>query len=343
MGVPDQVRKQTEQVQQLYADLNGGNDQSDEKRPIDGDVSSDAATASQANLKVVASDSANDKSGKSGADEPVSGGQDEQSFEQKYRTLQGKYNAEVPTLNAQVRDLNGRLGHMQQLLSTMQSARPNANSQKAPPPQSTLTDEEREEYGESIDVMRKVTQEVVTPYQQEIERLNQMLAQMQGSVVPRVEQLSQQQAHSAEQQFWSSLANEVPNWKEINDSQDFQTWLLETDPLSGMARQAYLEDAQRRLDSHRVAGFFQAWQNASGHTAQPTRSAASELEKQVTPGRTRSSPAPRGDQQKTYKTSDVAKFYDNVRKGAFKGREEERGRLERDIFAAQAEGRIVQA
>ena len=74
----------------------------------------------------------------------------------------------------------------------MQSARPNANSQKAPPPQSTLTDEEREEYGESIDVMRKVTQEVVTPYQQEIERLNQMLAQMQGSVVPRVEQLSQQ-------------------------------------------------------------------------------------------------------------------------------------------------------
>jgi hypothetical protein len=60
----------------------------------------------------------------------------------------------------------------------------------------------------------------------------------------------------------------------------------------------------------------------------------------VAPGRSRSSP-PAGQNQQTYTTADISKFYDDVRKGVFKGRDEEKNRLERDIFSAQQEGRIL--
>ena len=39
----------------------------------------------------------------------------------------------------------------------------------------------------------------------------------------------------------------------------------------------------------------------------------------------------------------MKKFLNDVRAGKYRGREPERDRIERDIFAAQREGRIVQA
>jgi hypothetical protein len=231
---------------------------------------------------------------------------------------------------------------MEQLLATMQAA-PAPAPEPAPTPVSTLTDDEVEEYGESIDIMRKVSQEIAGQYQQQIDGLKTTIAELQGTVVPRVEQIAGQQAHSAEQNFWSELQRTVPNWREINDNQDFQTWLLETDPLSGLTRQTYLDDAQRNQDVTRVASFFTSWQSATGAAvAQPNRT-ASELEKQVSPGKGRSSGAPQTGEAKTYTTADLTAFYDKVRMGGFKGKEKERDAIERDIFAAQAEGRIVQA
>jgi len=43
---------------------------------------------------------------------------------------------------------------------------------------------------------------------------------------------------------------------------------------------------------------------------------------------------------KIYTRQDIADFFDNVRLGKFRGQEDERNRIERDIFAAQQEGRI---
>ena len=339
MGVPEQVRKQSAAVQELYKDLNGNGA---EDKPIDGDVQ---AAAQQDNVQSVPqadNPQAEQVQETPAANEPVAGGQEDETFEQKYRTLQGMYNSQVPTLNSQVKELTQRLEQTQQLLATMQQAKPE-EAPKKPDPVSLLSDAEREEYGDSIDVMRKVTHEVIGPYQVEIDRLNGIVDQLSGQVVPRIDQIQQQQHQSAEQNFWSSLSAQVPDWRDINDNQDFQTWLLEVDPLTGMTRQSYLDDAQQKLDASRVATFFTAWRNASGNTAQPKQSATSELEKQVSPGRSRSTSAPQGEDKPNFTQADIAKFYKDVSMGRYKGREDERGRIERDIFAAQAEGRIVQS
>lgn len=342
MSVPAQVKKQSEAVQALYRDLEGG--EADPENP---------GAAAQPEGDEPGQEQADGRQEPAVESTPSEPGEDnrDETWEQKYRTLQGMYNAEVPRLQAQLREASQRMHSMEQLLASMQSAQPNGQGQgqgqqpAAPSAQSLLTDQEREEYGDSIDVMRKVMQEEVHPYQAEIDRLNGVISELRGHVVPRVEQLSQQHAHSAEQNFWSQLSQLVPNWREVNDNPDFQTWLLEPDPLSGYTRQSFLDDAQAKLDANRVAGFFSSWQKMQGtSSAQSNRpDPQAELERQVTPGRSRNSGAPQGEQQQTYTPQDIQKFFEDVRKGAYRGKEEERDRIERDIFAAQRDGRIVQA
>lgn len=334
MAVPEQVRKQTEEVQKLYAELEDDGASSPEEgeggpASVQGDVLANSVSGVAPPPET---------------EEPNSG-EDEETYQQKYQTLQGMFNAEVPRLTSENAQLSERLGHMEQLFATMQDApAPEPTPAPAPVPTS-ITEDEMEEWGESIDIMRKVSQETAGIQQQQIAGLQATIQQLQGAVIPRVEQIAGQQAQTTDQLFWSDLSLAVPGWEEINNNQDFRTWLLEVDPLTGYSKQAFLDSATNDRDVNRVAGFFTSWQQANGISqAQPNRSDSnSELERQITPGRSRGSGLPTGNQRSTYSSQEIESFYDSVRKGEYKGKEEERDKLERDIFAAQAEGRIVNA
>lgn len=324
MTVPEQIRKQSEAVDQFYATLS---DQVPEDGELVGvqDVSADPP---------VSGDSAY-------APESPSTDQSEEAYAQRYRTLQGMYNAEVPTLRKQVKDQSHRLQQLEALLATAP-----APSERSDPetytPKSYISSNEVDEYGGSIDVMRKVSKEELDPMAYELQQLRQQVQSMQSTVLPQVESVVQQQTASAEQIFWAELGRAVPNWQEINASPDFHTWLLETDPLTGQTRQTYLERAQQEANPARAASFFTTWQSLQAQpvAASPTR-ASLELERQVAPGRTRGS-APTADSEKPqYSRGDIAKFFDDVRAGKYRGKEKERDRIERDIFAAQREGRII--
>jgi hypothetical protein len=333
MTVPEQVRKQTEEVQKLYAELEN-----------DGASSPGEGEDGSTNVQENALPSNVSEVAPPPETEELNSGEDEETYQQKYQTLQGMFNAEVPRLTSENTQLSERLSHMEQLFATMQAA-PAPEPAPAPKPASTLTEAELEEWGESIDIMRKVSQETAGAHQQQIAGLEATIQQLQGTVIPRVEQIAGQQAQTTEQIFWSNLSLAVPEWEVINDNQDFRTWLLEVDPLTGYSKQAFLDSATNDRDADRVAGFFTSWQRVNGTSqAQPNRSDSnSELERQITPGRSRGGGLPTGNQSVTYSPKEIESFYDAVRKGEYKGKEEERDKLERDIFAAQAEGRIVNA
>jgi len=330
MAIPEQLRKQTEAVQELYKQMeeSTGNeeatgDQADseqEQLPADSNVQSVQQPATEKEQKV---------------DEPKS----EEDYVQKYKTLQGMYNAEVPRLHSQNRDLTNRVQQLEQLLASM-------NSQPAkkdePTQEKYVTDSDIEEYGDSIDMMRKVTREELSAAARKIAQLENTINKLNSSVVPQMQQVVQRQAASSEQQFWSDLTAVVPDWRDINDSADFQAWLLQVDPLTGINRQTYLEDAQQNLDSRRVASFFETWQGMSGNqsVAQNKNVTNSELEKQVAPGRAKSGGAPTNNSAKMYTPEDIKKFFEDVRKGKYVGKEAERDRIESDIFSAQREGRL---
>ena len=328
MAIPKQVQKQSEEVQALYKELN-----QESKPEAEENIEETPA------VEVQPSGSVEEQAPKSEADEPsTSDTQDkEEDWQQKYKSLQGMYNADVPRLNATNRELSSRVSQLEGLLGTMQN-------QPAPTPapaEKLITEDDVKEYGDSINIMRKAAREEVAQANNRVAQLESKLNQLQA-VVPKVQA---QQQQTSEQAFWAKVASDVPNWNEINNDQGFQNWLLEIDPLTNIQRQTYLEDAQKSLDGNRAVQFFRAWEQANGKpSAQSTRPSPNpQLQKQVAPGRSRSGSAPNSGEPATYTPADITQFFTDVRKGKYKGREDERGRIERDIFAAQAEGRIVNA
>lgn len=328
MAIPAQIRKQSEAVAKLYEDLN-------------------SEPAEQAETQVVQPEAANGADDAAPESAPAEQGRpdtakEEQTYEQRWRSLQGMYNADTTRLRAENTQMSQRLAQLEQLIASLSAPQQGQTAQVAAA--KLVTDKDVEEYGESIEVMRRAAREEVSTAQQEIADLKRMVMQLQTNVVPKVDSVVQRQALNAEQVFWSELSAEVPDWREINAEQNFHSWLLEVDPLSGRTRQTFLDDAQGQLDSRRVAGFFKTWQSLNGNSvAQQTRNvAATQLEKQIAPGRGRTAAGTTtGNDTKAFARGDVAKFFDDVRKGLYKGREQERDRIERDIFAAQREGRIT--
>ena len=342
MAIPEQIRKQNEAVQDLYKQMNSEGNNGEPAAPAATDDNSPAEPVVNANPNADGTTVAGNAPQPSGDEHNTDGGKDEDDLEHKYRTLQGMYSAEVPRLHAQNRELNNRVQQLEQLLATITSQ---ANTQPAAAPTKLLTDKDVEEYGESLDVMRRAAREEISSADARIAQLERTIMQLQGNLVPQVNNLTHRQAMSTEQQFWADLSAAVPNWKEVNDDQGFQSWLLEVDPLIGISRQTILEDAQRNLESARVGKFFQSWLEISGqaNVAQNNRrqTTASELERQVTPGKARNTGNPVGNQATNYTRDDINGFFRDVRDGKFKGREAERDRIERDIFAAQRENRIT--
>lgn len=342
MALPEQLRKQTEAINEFYKqgaqgapEGSGSSEPTDQQQntpPADSEQPTETAALPQANEQTPVGDNSENENS--------------ETFAQRWRSLQGSYNAQVRAN----RDLQQRLQNMEQLLSTM-SAQPTAAPAAQPTPVAApklVSDKDVEEYGESLDVMRKVTREELHDFSSRISRIEAVISQMQSSVVPQVQAVAKRQAATAEQQFWADLTGAVTSWRQINDNPAFQEWLLQSDPLTGITRQTYLEDAQQALDAKRVANIFRTWLANTGQASdaqQPKRSAASELEKQVAPGRTKSgSAAPATtNKERTYTPEDIRKFFNDVRAGKYKGREQERDRTERDIFAAQRENRIVNA
>ena len=97
---------------------------------------------------------------------------EEETFEKRYKTLQGMYNADTSRLRAENQQFNQRVTQLEQLLSTLSTpaAKPQVAATKL------VTDKDIEEYGDSIDVMRRVTEESLSARDSRIAELEQMLS-----------------------------------------------------------------------------------------------------------------------------------------------------------------------
>ena len=335
MSIPKQVQKQSEEVQELYKQINGETEEAQ--------ATAEAAPEEAVNnvAEPTTSDSVEEQAAKSDAEEHSTADTEElkDTWEQKYKTLQGMYNKEVPRLSSENRELGSRVSQLESLLGDLKKQQ--TPVQEAPV-EKLITEDDVKEYGDSIDVMRRAAKEEVAGQLGRVAQLEKEIAELKG-VVPQVQQVKQQQKTTSEKQFWDVLNREVPNWNEINSNPDFQSWLLEVDPLTGISRQTYLEDAQRKQDAGRVINFFNTFAKVSGvdnSARDKSATQSAELQKQVAPKRGRAG-QPVNNDAKTYSPKDIEKFFTDVRKGKYKGREDERARMERDIFAAQQEGRIV--
>ena len=236
--------------------------------------------------------------------------------------MNGKYQAEVPRLQQEIKDLKSENATLKEQLANKPAA----------PSRLEFTQEEREQYGDDllalVDRIASARAASVAPAAPQVD-LN--------PVQERMQRLEKFVAETAEDAFFRQLGDLVPHYKAQNVDAGFVNWLAEQDRFTGKARQELFDEAYNALDVVRIAEFFKAYPYqptvARTNPEQPT------LEQQVAPEQNRSAPpAPAG--KRTYTRGDIQKFYNDARRGVYRGREDEMARIEQDIFAAQQEGRV---
>lgn len=274
--------------------------------------------------------------------EPATIAKDEfDKLEQRYRTLQGMHKADTSQLRA---ELNLALTSIEDLKAQL-----SAQKQPATPTASKyVTDDDIEEYGDTLDMVRRAAREEAeaVAFQRE-QALNERIKQLEleagyvrTSVVPVVENMTITQQEQIRNDFWKAIDTQVPDWETINANPAFIDWLQTEDEVTGITPQYFLTQAQVAYDAPRVIKFFNEWKRkaAGGPTPAPTN-IQDPLQQFVAPGASRST-APVEQKKKTWTRDEISQFYKDSMLGLYRNRPEEKKKIEADIFAAQQEGRV---
>ena len=262
---------------------------------------------------------------------------------QMHRTLQGKYDAEGGRANEQVTGLMGRVHELEQMLANPAPVTPATPANPAAPTQaSLLTAQEVEDYGQDmIDVVKRAAREEVGQELDTLRAENENLKTQVGGV-------QQTTAVTARQTMLNYLDGELSGWRQINTEPVFVQWAEDIDTFSGQRRIDMLRAAFEQNNGPRVLAFFRGFttENAAFQTQsqiEPARQPQVDLNSLVAPGRASDGDAPRAPEgnKPTYSQADIQQFYANVNRGVYKSDPAEKDRIERDIFAAQSDGRIT--
>ena len=269
-----------------------------------------------------------------------------QSWEQRFKSQQGRLEQALRNNQA----LAERLQAMDNQLATLK-VKGAEEFKPAPPPAKPqlITPQEAEEYGEEfLTVVGKRAKEEYAP---EFEQLASRLKRLEG----QVEGVGTVIEKTQTKDIYQNLAEAVPNWREVNRSDEFKLWLQQPDGYSGRRRYDMLTEAFSRHEANRVVTFFKGFlteatglpqtPQAKDPSAPPLApngngSGKPSLADFAAPGRARSAPQQLPPDKPVYTHAWIADFMADKRKGKYRGREADADAIERDIYQAQHEGRI---
>lgn len=227
-------------------------------------------------------------------------------LENQYRVLKGKYDAEVPRLSDEIRALKSQLEDR----ATQEPAKPDPDVEAI---KSKLSDTFTEDEVEALDGLIRHHAGSSKSDDSEIKAMREQL---------------QQVTHQTRESQLSAL---VPDWQQINQTDEFIAYLKEVDPKSGAENNDYLQQAWQVGDIPRVAVIFNDFKQRLSKTPEPPP---------PEPTTRATTPNTQAGSRKVWRQSEVneiAKLYQN---GRFKGREAEYKALRNQIELAAAEGRV---
>lgn len=345
MALPEQVRLQAERANQLLAQAHGEAGKPEAQTPAPEPAPQEPQVDTPENNEPQSQAPAPEQkpAPAPAAAAPATPDDDPNgdSWRQRYKTLQGLMNAESGRWSAEKQTLSARLTALEAALAEAKAQAPApAPAPAAPAP--LVTDKDIETYGpELMDVIGRKAAEMA----------QQIVAQEMGKLKPELDKVNQtvgavatQAYKSSEEKFYGELTREVPDWKEVNSNQAWLAWLGEIDPLSGVPRQVYLDNAAKNMDHARTAALFNAFKDSAGlnKPAEPAAPAKPQLSPSPRTVGTASAPTPR-EPQTSVTRSEIAAHY---RRGAtdtgYRG-SKEHAAMEARIADAMATGRVVEA
>ena len=269
------------------------------------------------------------------------------AWKHRFLSMQGRFNAQVKANGAmeeQMRQLARELMTTQSLLAAAQQAPPLEQNSRRDHGK-LITEEDRNTYGDDfLDVAQRAARAAIAPELEDLRAQNQSLQKTVNSSVKR--------------DLFASVAQTIPNWRQINATTQWKAWLALRNIYTGEVRQQILNKALSGADAPKIVALFKdflAEANATGSynpapqerqqqdpNLVPPRQAAVSLDTLAAPGRARPAPGDTGmpANKPTYTRAQISKFYDDSRKGLYAGREDLYRATEADLTAAQAEGRI---
>lgn len=254
-------------------------------------------------------------------------------WERKYLTLKGMYDAEVPRLHAQVREMTTQV---QTLIAEAAAAKAVQPKTEPAPTKSLVTEQDKEAFGSDLlDLIDRATESKIAGFR---DRESQLLGQIE-ELKGKLGNVSERQVVSDKDRFLSVLSQQVPDWEALNTDQGFLTWLAEVDPVYGLPRQAALNNAYEVLDATRTAAIFKQFKAMTAPA--PAQQGKPNLQSQVAPTRSRTSPAPAASSSassRIFTQGEIGQFYEEWRRGFFD--EADAVRMEKEIVAAINEGRV---
>jgi hypothetical protein len=267
---------------------------------------------------------------------------DDSPWETRYKVLQGKYNKEVPRLTRDLGEMREQLGLMTNQMRELTAAPKTYDFDPASiAAEVPIHQEEVDEYGEELlDLIGRRALQAVLPEIRRIEARIEDIARNLVGVNSSVE-------GNHHEKFLQRLDTEHKAWRKLNTDEGFLDWLEELDPFTGVARKHLLEDAVKNKDAERALMFFRAFEGDGRKPAAPQNARKQQetaMERMAAPGQGRTASATAAPQEpEIWTRSDISRFYVDVRKGVFKGREAEKDQIERSIIAAASQNRVVQA
>jgi len=289
----------------------------------------------------------------------MSSGEVQPDLEHQLNSMKGRYEREQENSRRMAR----QIADMQHLMASMHSAPPAPTSQggqgsgvrfdSSVAQPRYVTAQEVQEYGEELmDVVGRRAREVYEPIVAQLTNELNTVRQQVGGVRNSV-------AYDASTKMYETLAQEVPNWEEINTSNEFGRWLDQPDPLTGQIRRNILNWSHRNnLTSSVIAAFKgfltdqasfgpvnggQAPGNGAGTYSRSNPAASTpqaDLRQFAAPGRAKAGQTQVPPEKPFFTTADINQFYRDKTSGKYAGREAEADALERQLIDAGREGRI---
>lgn len=217
------------------------------------------------------------------------------TWKQRYNVINGKYRAET----AQLRQENEQLKSQIQQLQNAQPGQTDTSQPQSPisqPGHSTpesITDDEVKQF---------VSQEMIDEFGVDYWK-NQMALMRSFQAQPqtqapksdeRVEQLENRINQQSREAFYQELTRLVPDWEKINNSQEWNDFLSQVEPLTNVTYEGLLQDAYDNFDSVRVSQLLNRFKQAQN---QLTASQTPSVESQTMPGSTSTSTTPQNQGQ----------------------------------------------
>lgn len=252
-----------------------------------------------------------------------------------------KYKASTDKTIFSLRQENSaRLEEIKQLresLGTMHAKLREAESKRSDIFAGVITDEDSELIGpEAVDVMKRATSKAT---EAALDPLKKKIEQLEAREAAELKRKAEAKVVETYNVFLRDLAQEVPNYAEIDKDPRFAVFMDNIDPRTGVKRMNTFRLAEEYRDAERVAEYFKEFMDIPSPVSKKKA-----LEDHVTPVASSSSNAPNrlnDPKKETFTEQEVKNFFDDIARGVYKKRVKEADEIEARITRAYMNGNII--